>query len=121
MGHDPTVATDGLAAVRVLTETEVDVVLSDWMMPELDGIGLCEAVRNDPRNEHLYFVLVTARGGADDRATGFAAGVDEYLVKPISPDTLRMLLTAVSKPIDRWAASAGAERGLCCVHGDAHR
>src|SRR6185503_18669676 len=61
-----------------------DIILTDVMMPELDGFGLLRAVRNDPRLHSVPVIMLSARAGEESRVEGLTAGADGYLVKPFS-------------------------------------
>lgn len=73
-------------------QCQPDVMLLDIMMPgRLNGLDVCRNVKNEPTLRHTRVVLLTARGQSQDREAGFAAGADDYLVKPFS--TLKVLET----------------------------
>lgn len=75
---------DGVAAIREARAAPFDLVLSDVMMPNLDGFGVLHALRADPRTRELPVVLLSARAGEEARVEGMEAGADDYLVKPFS-------------------------------------
>ena len=77
-------APDGVAALDVMTAWRPDLVLSDVMMPRLDGFGLLRAMRAEPRVAPIPVVLISARAGDESRVEGVEAGADDYLVKPFS-------------------------------------
>lgn len=108
-GYRVLTATDGAAAVAVLREQTVDIVLSDWKMPELSGIDLCRMVRADPSLGRPYFVLVTGNSSDDDRAIGMKAGADDFITKPFHAGELRTRLLA-SKDRDESPATPVAAR-----------
>ncbi|MBK1686570.1 response regulator transcription factor [Rubrivivax gelatinosus] len=90
-------AADGAYGLRLAQAVRPDLVLLDVMMPgEIDGLQVCQRLKNDPATRAMKIVLLTARGQARDREAGQAAGADEYLVKPFSPlqliDTIERLL-----------------------------
>lgn len=87
-------ASDGLQAWELLQRREFDVVVSDVMMPELDGLGLTTRIKGCPSLSHLPVILVTARGGAEASASGLERGADDYLAKPFSPQELRARVRA---------------------------
>ncbi|WP_189211325.1 ATP-binding protein [Actinokineospora fastidiosa] len=106
---------DGAEALVRLRAQRPDMVLADVMMPRLDGFGLLAAVRADPDLRDLPVVLLSARAGEEAAAEGFAAGADDYLVKPFSPVDLRTRLRA---NLDRAAArSRDAAWRAAIVHG----
>ncbi|NDY91975.1 response regulator transcription factor [Ideonella livida] len=79
-------AADGAFGLRMASAIQPDLMLLDVMMPgELDGLQVCQRIKNDPALKSVKIVLLTARGQQKDREAGAAAGADEYLVKPFSP------------------------------------
>ena len=77
-------ASDGLEALRVARERRPDVIVTDVMMPSLDGFGLLREVRADPALRQTAVIMLSARAGEEARLEGLAAGADDYLVKPFS-------------------------------------
>lgn len=86
------VAFNGRVGMEMALETIPDVVVSDLMMPEMDGLQLCNALKNDPRSSHIPFVLLTARAAVEDRVAGLSRGADAYLVKPVHREELLVVL-----------------------------
>jgi PAS domain S-box-containing protein len=82
--YDATVVADGQAALDAIRRDRPDLVLSDVMMPVLDGFGLLSAIRSDPALRDVPVVLLSARAGEEARAEGLDAGADDYLTKPFS-------------------------------------
>ncbi|HZZ56714.1 MAG TPA: ATP-binding protein [Opitutaceae bacterium] len=82
--HDVVTVSDGEAALAAIQERVPDLVLSDVMMPRLDGFGLVRRLRGDPRTETLPVILLSARAGEDARIEGLGEGADDYLIKPFS-------------------------------------
>ncbi len=84
LGHDVVEAADGEAAWSVLQDEPVRVVVSDWMMPRLDGLELCRRIRGRTKAEYLYFILLTSRDASEENQRSAAdAGVDDFLTKPL--------------------------------------
>lgn len=75
---------DGEAALEAIREHPPDLILSDVMMPKLDGFGLLKAVRSDERAAAVPVILISARAGEESRVEGLSAGADDYLTKPFS-------------------------------------
>ena len=77
-------AADGQAALARARARTPDLVLTDVMMPNLDGFGLLQALRSDPRTRSIPVILLSARAGEESRVEGWQAGADDYLTKPFS-------------------------------------
>ncbi|MEU5105693.1 SpoIIE family protein phosphatase [Streptomyces sp. NPDC021354] len=90
--HDVLLAGDGRAALETALSHPVDLVLTDVMMPRLDGFALVRALRQDPRTTRLPIIVLTARAGEEAMVRGLRAGADDYLAKPFSA---RQLLARV--------------------------
>lgn len=82
------VATDGRSALLLLEEETPDLVVLDWMLPELSGIEVCRQIRQRRESKSLPIIMLTARGEESDRIRGLETGADDYLVKPFSPNEL---------------------------------
>lgn len=79
LGHECLAAEDGQAALKLYRNTPgVDLVISDWMMPGIDGPGLCRLIREDGRDGYTYFIILTALGDKGHLLAGLAAGADDY-------------------------------------------
>lgn len=83
-GHEVTTVADGQAALEVARVRRPSLVLSDVMMPRLDGFGLLKALRADPELHMIPIILLSARAGEEARIEGVKAGADDYLTKPFS-------------------------------------
>jgi len=92
LGHEPTRAPDGIMGWDAFLVEPVRVVVSDWLMPGMDGLELCKCIRAHG-GEYVYFILLSAQessGGNLEQA--IEAGVDDFLHKPVKIDELRMRL-----------------------------
>jgi len=96
LGHECATAEDGLKAWEIVQARPLDVVISDWMMPGLDGIELCRRIRNASRPDYIYFIFLTGLGEKSQTRAGIEAGADDYLLKPLDQHELqlRMLVAA---------------------------
>jgi CheY-like chemotaxis protein len=81
-GYSVVLAADGEKGWKLLTETPPDLLLSDIMMPGLDGFALLQRVRADPRTRTVPVILLSAKSADDDVARGFALGADDFIAKP---------------------------------------
>jgi PAS domain S-box-containing protein len=82
--YDLKLGPDGEAALAAARHTAPDLVLSDVMMPRLDGCGLLKALRDDPATRNIPVILLSARAGEESRVEGLSAGATDYLMKPFS-------------------------------------
>jgi len=112
LGHDCITAKDGLQAWDLLQTTAVDVVISDWMMPGLDGIELCRRMRAQSRPEYTYFIFLTGNSEKHDVLTGMEAGADDYLLKPLDFDELQIRLLTAARTTTLRAQLATERREL---------
>ena len=97
LGYECTVATDGNDAWRLFQEAPPDVLITDWMMPGVDGPELCRRARQRPDDGYTYVILATALGEHEHVLEGMEAGADDYLTKPISPFDVRARLVAAKR------------------------
>ncbi|AVP59089.1 two-component system sensor histidine kinase/response regulator [Pulveribacter suum] len=86
--HHVQAVADGQAALEAIHARRPDLVLTDIMMPRLDGFGLMRAIRSDPALQGLPVIALSARAGEEASVEGLQAGADDYLVKPFSPREL---------------------------------
>jgi DNA-binding response OmpR family regulator len=83
-------AHDGQEGLEMALEHIPDVIISDLMMPRLDGFGFCKALKSDIRINHIPVVMLTAKAALEDRLEGFDMGADEYLAKPFNTEELQV-------------------------------
>jgi diguanylate cyclase (GGDEF)-like protein len=92
-GYEVVTATNGLqAALELCSPSGPRLALIDWMMPDLDGPGVCRAVRSRSDNAYVYIVLLTSRQSSEDVVNGLEAGADDYLTKPCHAAELKARL-----------------------------
>ena len=98
LGHECLVAEGGEEALELYRKTpEVDLVISDWMMPGLDGLELCRLIRDEERYGYTYFIFLTALGDRDHLLMGLEAGADDYLSKPLDRDELQVRMISAHR------------------------
>jgi signal transduction histidine kinase/DNA-binding response OmpR family regulator len=100
---------DGKAALESVREHVPDLILSDVMMPELDGLGLVQELRSDPNTKTIPIILLSARAGEESRVEGMEHGADDYLIKPFSA---RELLARVQTHMEMARVRKQAEENL---------
>ncbi len=93
-GYEVTAAKDGAEAWGLFNGGSFPMIITDWMMPELDGPGLLRLVRSAQRPGYVYAMLVTAKSEKEDLVEGMEAGADDFLTKPFDRDELRVRLRA---------------------------
>jgi two-component system, cell cycle response regulator len=97
LGHECLIATDGSKAWDTLSTQQIDVLLTDWMMPGLDGPELCRRVREDLNSTYVYIVMITGLGNPEQVLQGMGAGADDYLIKPVDPFAVQTRLVAAER------------------------
>jgi len=88
-------ADDGTTALEVLKKEKIDLIISDWNMPKMSGLELLKAVRSDPNLKDIIFIMVTAEAQKDNVIEAIKHGVNQYIVKPFTPETLKEKLEKV--------------------------
>lgn len=103
LGHEVAEASDGVEALALLDQEPVRVIVSDWLMPEMDGLELCRRIRSKLKAEYTYFILLTSRTADHaNQREAIEAGVDDFLTKPLDLQELWMRLR-VAERILRYA------------------
>ena len=111
-GYDVTVATNGLDAWQKFAEGDFQIVISDWMMPELDGPDLIRRIRAESRPNYVYTILLTARSRKEDLVAGMDAGADDFVSKPFERDELQVRLRAGERIVKLERALEDQNRAL---------
>ena len=93
-------AASGKQALVKINEKLPDILLLDWMMPNMSGPELTRRLRKDPVTAHIPIIMLTARVSEDDKVTGLNAGADDYISKPFSPRELIARINAVMRRSD---------------------
>ncbi len=127
-GYESIPVSDGEEAWKILKEKDSpQIVLSDWMMPGMDGVELCKKVKERHNYPYTYFILLTSKSEKSDLIAGLDAGADDFLSKPIVQTELRSRLAVglrtvnFDKEIQRYATqmeSLAEERALQLVHAE---
>src|SRR5256885_16483415 len=98
-GYAPTAAANGREAWEMLQLSGFQLVISDWYMPEMDGLELCGHVRARRNKPYIYFILVTSRGGKQQYLAGMEAGADDFLANPVDPGEPRARPTVAERHV----------------------
>ena len=88
LGHEVVVAATGREAWKSFSESPADLVLSDWLMADMDGLELCRRIRSAVTRDYTYVILLTALSAKAHYLTAIDAGADDFLTKPFDPDLL---------------------------------
>lgn len=127
-GYQVVEAADGIAALGILEEQEVHLILADITMPRLNGYQLYERVRANPRWLHIPFVFLTARALDSDIRYGKELGVDDYMTKPVQPEDLLAVVqgklrraSELAKMGRATAGEGGLALGLLRIEPGPHR
>jgi CheY-like chemotaxis protein len=97
-GYDPMIARDGVEAWAQFDREPVRLIVSDWMMPNLDGLAFCEKVRARTQTAYTYFILLTANHTSPENyELAAVAGVDDFLTKPLDREVIRIRLRVAER------------------------
>ncbi|MBU0767802.1 MAG: diguanylate cyclase [Proteobacteria bacterium] len=89
-GYEVMVASDGGEAWEIIQQPESpNLIISDWMMPRMDGLALCREIRNMEKSEYIYFIILTTKGEKKNIIEGLEAGADDFLTKPFNREELK--------------------------------
>ncbi|SFM92689.1 diguanylate cyclase [Thermodesulforhabdus norvegica] len=100
LGYDVKVASNGRVALDMLHEDFCRIVITDWIMPEMDGIEFCKSLRSLDLPGYVYVLILTARDNLDDLVEGLEAGADDYLTKPVNPAELAARLKTAKRILE---------------------
>lgn len=106
-GMEVDIFTDSTEAIQHIASTKPDVVISDWMMPELDGLEVCRILRNNMTTREIPVIMLTCRGSIQDYKAALKAGANDYIAKPVRMDELVRRIKLLLPPNDRLRAHAG--------------
>ena len=88
---------DGVKAWKLLSESHYDVILTDWNMPNMNGLELVKKVRSEGTHQKTPIIMITTEGGKGEVITALKAGVNNYIVKPFNAEVLKEKLDGVLK------------------------
>lgn len=93
-GYQIIQAINGIQAWEILEKEKIDIVISDWMMPGMDGLELCKKIREANFSSYIYIIILTAKNAKDDIIAGMEAGADDFMVKPFNKEELKVRIMA---------------------------
>ncbi|WP_031554383.1 phosphate regulon transcriptional regulator PhoB [Parvularcula oceani] len=120
-GFEVTLVGDGEEALLKIEEDRPDVIVLDWMLPNVSGIEVCRRVRSKHETQNIPIVMLTARGEEADRIRGLDMGADDYLTKPFSMGELAARIRAVLRRIRPALVAETVTAGDIAVDRAAHR
>ena len=94
LGHETLVASDGVEGWEVWKKERVRMVITDWMMPVMDGLELCTNIREAEGSQYIYIIMVTSREDVNDLVRGMDAGADDFITKPFVKEELAVRIKA---------------------------
>ena len=97
MRHELLIAHDGREAWELFQQADVPLVITDWLMPHMSGVELCQNIRAEARAKYSYLVIVTTLSSQESTLEGFRAGADDYLVKPVRVDELQRRIVVAER------------------------
>lgn len=115
-GYQPFTASDGMEALDIMEQTNIDLIISDVMMPNMDGYELTRQLRR--ANYTLPILMVTAKETFEDKLQGFNAGTDDYMVKPIDINEMILRISALLRR-SKMASEHSLTVGGCVLDYDA--
>ena len=112
LGHEVVVTYNGLEAWNHLRARPETLVITDWMMPEMNGLDLCRKIRGESGSPYVYLILLTAKNHRHERLQGLNAGADDFLAKPIDSCELEIALKTARRIIAAHEALQSRAREL---------
>jgi len=98
-GYEVTPAENGYQALKIFNQQEFPIIITDWIMPEMDGLDLCRSIRSMSTSGYVFIMILTTNDSKEDIALGLDAGADDYLTKPFHPLELFARIKAGSRVI----------------------
>jgi diguanylate cyclase (GGDEF)-like protein len=118
MGHDIVATSDGAEAWEHLRRDEIPLVISDWMMPGMDGLELCRRIRARGNRSYVYLILLTGRQQRDGRIAALEAGVDDFLVKPLDRTELQARISVAQRLLSMQEELRRRSDDLEAIHAE---
>ncbi len=100
LGYNVIAAYDGYEALDILNYEKVDVILLDIMMPDMDGIEVCNRIKSNPETRIIPIIMVSAKNQIEDKVLGLNNGADDYLIKPFDIQELRSRIDAAIRQVE---------------------
>ena len=100
LGHEPITASDGRQGIELWKKTRTNIVITDWVMPEMSGLEVINEIKSFQGSIYTYIIMITSKGSTDSLVTGISAGADDYLTKPFIKEVLAVRLLAAERLIN---------------------
>lgn len=120
-GYKVTEASDARAARLAVADSPPDLMLVDWMLPDLSGPELIQRFRRDPLTQDIPIIMLTAKAEEEDMIYGLGAGADDYVSKPVSPKVLSARIKALLRRSDGFDNQRIITAGRLQLNQDAHQ
>lgn len=120
-GFDAREAADSASARRAIADRAPDLILLDWMLPDVSGLELARALRRDPGTREIPIIMLTARADEEDKIRGLDSGADDYVTKPFSSRELIARVNAVLRRAQPEGAEERLEAGRLVLNTASHR
>jgi DNA-binding response OmpR family regulator len=118
LGYAVAAGRDGVEALGLFEREKPAVVITDWLMPGMDGLELCRRIRADARNDrYTYLIVLTSLGGKRNYLEAMDAGTDDFVTKPFDPDELVARLRVAERILDMETSLRYCESLLDCCPG----
>ena len=114
-GHDVRSVADGEQAVAAFARLSPPLVILDWLMPNVDGVEACRRIRALPGGADVFILMVTARDQSADLLDALGAGVDDYMMKPVTPEMLAARVIIAERRLEQNALRKRAEDALAAA------
>jgi two-component system phosphate regulon response regulator PhoB len=114
-------AKDAVEARRQVAETPPDLILMDWMLPEISGIELTRELKGSDLTREIPVIMLTARGEEDDKVRGLESGVEDYVTKPFSPRELMARIKVILRRVSPDVTEEVIESGELSLNPASHR
>lgn len=116
LGHEVDTAVNGEDAWGKIQKNKYQIIISDWVMPELNGLDLCKRIRSNTFDYYIYFILLTGMSGKQNIISGIEAGADDFATKPVDTDELEIRLRSARRVLDLEESLAQKNKALEDAH-----
>ena len=96
-GFDVLTANDGIEALEIYKKHDIQIVITDWIMPNMDGIKLCEEIRKFIKNNYTYIIILTSKDQKEDINIALKKGADDYITKPLNLERLKVSIKSAQR------------------------